>query len=133
MELLFKSLLIAEGHKNMRGHDLLKLFKKVSAKQQKALSDEYQRLYLAKKGKVKRFYIRGTKATNSKERFEKSKFPLEESETLEEFLANSKDMFITFRYMFERGRTEEVEYFHFEYGCYNLFCKAFINLYGKGK
>lgn len=119
IELYLKSILIMEGNEDILGHDLFKLFSKLTNETKKELNKEYKRLINNEDKPV--LYIRAclsssdiTNTSNHQRRGTK----------LHQLLKNNQDIFIMFRYMFERGRSIDVEKYYFEYGYFNVLCDA---------
>ena len=126
IELFLKSLLIMEGNEDIYGHDLLKLFNKLSNQTQSDLIKTYTKLLNNKDQKV--LYIRASLSTTSNEKFEQiGPHPIRGTK-LKQILKNNQNMFTMFRYMFEQGRSEDVEQFYFEYGYFDILCEALIKV-----
>ncbi|TLD79641.1 hypothetical protein [Helicobacter typhlonius] len=74
-------------------------------------------------------FIRGATPKNQKEKFENSKSPNKKrNKDVKSLLENNQDIFTQFRYMGEKARTEEVEYFYYEYGYFDALCKSLIDV-----
>lgn len=119
MELYLKTLIIMEGNHKPHGHKLDNLYNKLSPNIQKQLNKEYKSL----DGETRKetLYIR---ASLEKSNPSNSNNELERETKLKQLFKNNKDIFIIYRYMFEQGRTKEWQYFYFEYGNFDLACKA---------
>ncbi|MDE7316307.1 MAG: hypothetical protein K2N12_01040 [Helicobacter sp.] len=128
IELLLKTIISGEsGEKPDRTHDLYKLFEKIDKDTQDAICNKYN-IYIRDK-KIPELFIRGVTSENSKEKFNNSTPPNKKREKdIKSLLVNNQDIFTQFRYMSERARTEEVEYFYFEYGYFDVLCEVLIEI-----
>ncbi len=119
IELYLKTLIIMEGVSRPHGHDLDILYNKLSSNLQNRINKKYQLLNGEDRKEV--LYIRatleGSEANNS------NNTPTRGTK-LKQLFKNNKDIFIMYRYMFEKGRTRDWEYFYFEYGNFDLSCEA---------
>lgn len=110
LELYLKSLLIMEGATEIKGHHLDTLFEKLSDDTKQEITKAYQNAGGLERKET--FYIRGrltgtvgNEAVTTPARGTK----------LNQLLKNNKDIFVIFRYMFEKARTQNWEYFFFEH------------------
>ena len=126
IELFLKSILIMEGNEDIHGHNLLNLFNKISNQIQSNLIKTYTKLLDNKEQKV--LYIRACLSINSKEKFEQAGPHPKRGTKLKQILKNNQNIFTMFRYMFEQGRSGNVEKFYFEYGYFNILCRALIKV-----
>lgn len=128
IELLLKTIISGEsGKKPNKTHDLYRLFEKIDKDTQDAICKKYDfYIYGNKKSEL---FLRGVTSENSKEKFNNSTSPNKKREKdIKSLLANNQDIFAQFRYMSERARTEEVEYFYFEYGYFDVLCEVLIEI-----
>ena len=93
------------------GHELDKLFDKLSKDTKNLLSKEYEQL--GGNERKDTLYIRcalnGTKP-------EKPTQQPARGVKLDQLLKNNNDIFVDYRYMYENGRSNKWEYFYFEHG-----------------
>jgi len=110
LELYLKSLLIMEGSTEIKGHHLDSLFEKLSDETKQEIINAYQNVGGLERKEV--FYIRGRLTGSNVD--EAANTPARGTK-LNQLLENNKDIFVIFRYMFEKARTQNWEYFFFEY------------------
>lgn len=110
LELYLKSLLIMEGNIEIKGHHLDNLFEKLSDDTKREISKTYQRAGGLERRET--LHIRGrlTGAVGN----EAATTPVRGTK-LNQLMKNNRDIFVIFRYMFEKARTQNWEYFFFEY------------------
>ncbi|GAA3907279.1 hypothetical protein GCM10022228_16930 [Halomonas cibimaris] len=121
-----KTILIMEGHKNIHGHNLDNLYEKVSLKTQKEIEKKY--ISLGGNEKQDCLYLKARLSNSSAT--EEKKLPVR-GVKISQVMKNNRDIFITFRYMFERGRTNKWEGFYFEFGNLNIIATS-IDIIARG-
>ena len=119
IELYLKTLIIMEGKNKPHGHDLNILYNKLSTNLQHRINKKYQSLN--GEDRKKTLYLRASLENSNPDN--SNNMP-ERGTKLKQLLKNNKDIFIMYRYMFEKGRQKEWEYFYFEYGNFDLACEA---------
>jgi HEPN domain-containing protein len=119
LELYLKTLIIMEGNNKPHGHDLYALYNKLSEKTRKELNKKYKEI----DGEIRKdtLYIRA--ALENSEPNNANNNPIKGTK-LKQIFNNNKNIFVMYRYMFEKGRTKEWEYFYFEYGNFDLVCQS---------
>ena len=110
LELYLKSLLIMEGVTEIKGHHLDTLFEKLSNDTKREITKAYKNAGGLERKET--LYIRG-RLTGTVEN-EALATPARGTK-LNQLLKNNKDIFVIFRYMFEKARTQNWEYFFFEH------------------
>lgn len=112
LELYLKSLLVMEGASDVHGHNLEVLFGKLTHSTQENITKKYEEAGGLERGET--LYIRARLSESSNQADAHSTAPVRCTK-LKQLLRNNRDIFIVFRYMFERGRNPEWEYFYLEY------------------
>ena len=119
IELYLKTLIIMEGREKPHGHDLDILYNKLTTNLQHKINRKYQ--LLNGEDRKETLYLKASLENSNPDNL--NNMP-ERGTKLKQLLKNNKDIFIMYRYMFERGRQKKWEYFYFEYGNFDLVCEA---------
>ena len=121
IELYLKSLIVMEGSIKPNNHKLNELYNKLSSNLKEKIELKYKEL---NGGNLNNgtYFIRGRKENSNNTNNNSSSY--EKSTEIIKLLQNHKNMFITFRYMCEKGRDENWEHFICEYNNLEKFIKV---------
>lgn len=111
IELYLKTLLIMEGTIEVNGHHLDKLYEKLPATTRSAIEEIYRGM--GGNERQKTLYIRGRLEGSPSENLNPE--PARGTK-IAQLLKNNRDIFVTYRYMFEKARSSKWDYFCFEFG-----------------
>ncbi|MEA3498001.1 MAG: hypothetical protein U9R16_02965 [Campylobacterota bacterium] len=112
IEIYLKSLIVMEGNSKPNNHKLCELYRLLSGDLIKIIEKKYKEFNGADSDNDI-FFIRGRKENSDSS--ENNYSPHNPSANISELLKQHKNMFITFRYMSEKGRSDEWEHFILEY------------------
>ena len=126
VELFLKTILIIKRVEIPHIHDLFELYCKLDNEIRELIKQEYNKN--CGNHEKQAFYIRGVTSKNPRESFKQSIPPPAPQDTLEEILKNSKKIFIDFRYMFDKARSENVEYYNLQHECLDILCNVLIDI-----